>query len=519
MADRFSGFLYRHRVALFAIWLGHAFLIHYFVLGYMSGDGLSYRVVPVIELLQHGDLGKWKYPTDWTLRGYVPFVELAHLPFLAVFGLRGLIIGFPLVVFPLCVAAVFLLIRELTSDPRAAMVGAVTYVAMPMINQQAFGGLVDFAVAGILAFWLYALLRLRAERSWRTWVRIVIATVMLSLARQHGVYLAIALLPIVLYACFGSRDGFRIKIASWGAIARAVAAFLVGALPAVGLQIYRGLTYGSPLAPSELKLLGVKLADGAPLSSYLIDAGIQGDSVGALARGFLDGWVWHVDWPMGAFYHSQFMGAGFLFLLALIVLPVVLRHATPLERWVLFGLIAISVMARDFALPRWCYGLTIAVPIVVGRGMSLLAGARRGRPVFWAGAAILILQLLRPELDILQLRTGAWISPRINVGESPLFVRGDADLRAYPDGGHQLAIVETTGRLYTAHLFGLGLTNEVVGTIRLTALGERCAGIAPILAAHPDVVFVDDFDHTKACDRTCVIPTRSRCWGFRIRLP
>ena len=342
---------------------------------------------------------------------------------------------------------------------------------------------------------------------------------MLSLARQHGLYLAVVLLPIVLYACLGSRDGFRIRISHPGVVMRAIAAFLVGAVPAVALQIYRGVTYGSPIAPSELKLLGVKLADGAPLSSYLIDAGIQGDSAAALARGFLDGWVWRVEWPMGAFYHSQVMGAGFLFLLAIVVAPVVLRHATPAERWVLFGLLAISVLARDFALPRWCYGLTIAVPIVVGRGMSVLATARRGRPVFWLGATVLFLQLFRPELDILQLRTGEWISPQVNVGRSPLFVRGDAELRPYPDGDYQLAIVETTGRLYTAHLFGVALSNEVVGTIRLTALGERCAGVAPILAAHPEVVFVDDFDHTKACDRTCVIPTRSRCWGYRIRLP
>lgn len=507
-SERFTNFLYRHRVALFAIWLVHAFLIHYFVLGYMSGDGLSYRVVPVVELLQHGDLGKWKYPTDWTLRGYIPFVELAHLPFLLVFGLRGLLVGFPLVVFPLCVAAVFLLVRELTNDPRAAMFGAFTYVAMPMINHQAFAGLIDFAVAGSLAFWLYSVLRLRGERTWRTWVRIAIATFVLSMSRQHGLYIAVTLFPVVAFACFG--------FANLATSARGALAVLTGAIPAIALQIYRGLTYGSPIAPSELKLLGIRLAEGVPLDQYLRDAGIEGDGAFALAKGFFEGWIWHPDWPMGAFYHSQYMAAGFLFLLAIAVSPMFLRHSTRAERWLIVGLVAVSVLARDFALPRWCYAITIALPIVLGRALSVLAESRRWRPLFWAGCTILILQLLRPEFDILQVRTGEWISPRLNVGKSPLFLKGPADLRAYPDDGYKLVIVETTSTLYVLHLFGIGMTNEVAGTVRANELGDRCAGLASRIAAKPEVLFVDDFDHTKSCTRTCLLPTKSRCRAFRI---
>src|SRR5215470_10612113 len=119
MRARFTDFVFKYRYPLFAVWWLHVFLIHYFILGYISWDGFSYRVGPVIELLQHGELGTYKYPFDWTMRGYIPFVELVHLPFLALFGLRGLIIGFPWVVFPLCVAAMFLLLRELTGDKRA----------------------------------------------------------------------------------------------------------------------------------------------------------------------------------------------------------------------------------------------------------------------------------------------------------------------------------------------------------------------------------------------------------------
>src|SRR5689334_19671728 len=79
--ERFTDFLHRRRRLLFALWLGHAFLIHFFVLGLVSWDGLCYRLPPVIELVQHGSIGTEKY-NEWAFAGYVPFVELVHLPFL-----------------------------------------------------------------------------------------------------------------------------------------------------------------------------------------------------------------------------------------------------------------------------------------------------------------------------------------------------------------------------------------------------------------------------------------------------
>ncbi len=162
--ERFVDFVVRHRRVLFVVWLLHAAFCHFFLLGYMTGDGLAYRLTPVIELLKHGTMGSWKYPTDWSLAGHVPFVELTHIPFLGVLGLRGLLVGFPLVVFPLCVIAVYMFVRALTDSARTATFGAFAYVAMPMINSQPFAGLVDFVVVALLAYWLHALLRLRAEK-------------------------------------------------------------------------------------------------------------------------------------------------------------------------------------------------------------------------------------------------------------------------------------------------------------------------------------------------------------------
>jgi len=519
-SEQVATFVYRHRRVLFGVWLIHAFLLHYFVLGYMTGDGLAYRVTPVIELLQHGQMAAWKYPTDWSLDGHVPFVELAHLPFLAVLGLRGLLVGFPLVLFPLCVVMVFRFVRELTNDQCAATFGTFAYVAMPMVNAQAFGGLIDFVVVALLAHWLHAVLRLRnCRRPRRVYVQIAIATLLLSVSRQHALYIVIALLPFVLYALFMRRERMRITVEHRGVVVRSCLAVLVGAVPAVMLQVYRTCAFGSPLAPSELRLFGIQLADGVPLATHLRANGIGGDDAASLAQGFFDGWIWHLEWPMGAFYHSQWFAAGFITIFALATLHVWFRTSTRAERWILGGLVLVSLLARDFALPRWSYTLTIALVIVVGRSMSALVTARRGRPLFFVGCAILTVQLFRPELDLAQIETGHWISPRLNVSASPWFPHSPGVLHPYPDRGFHLVIVERTRTGYTTQLFGRRLTNEVVGTVREHELGDRCEGRRSTLEHVPDAVFVDELDLTKHCTRTCAIAGRVSCKVVRIALP
>src|SRR5687767_11013819 len=94
-AEHFCDLLVRYRLVLLALWLVHAFALHFLVIGFASSDGLAYRGVPAIEWAQHHSFGMDKYPA-WPYAGNVPFVELAHIPFLLLFGLRGLLIGFPL---------------------------------------------------------------------------------------------------------------------------------------------------------------------------------------------------------------------------------------------------------------------------------------------------------------------------------------------------------------------------------------------------------------------------------------
>ena len=502
LAVRFSDALYRHRRALFAAWLVHAFLIHYYVLGFYSWDGFGYRSVPIVELYQHGHLNASKF-NDWTFHGHVPFLELVHLPFIAVFGMAGFLIGFPLLVFPLCVAAVFALVRELTDDPRAATFGALAYVALPMVNQQPFTAYIDFAAAGTLAFFLHALLRLRRATGRGAYLRLALAALLFTLARAQGVYVVALLFSLLAYAQFCERERFRIRIVRRRQLGLAALAVAAGSLPAIALQIYKLVRFGSPIAPMKFELFGLASSGGVPIEDYFHYAGLEGSDLGSLAKGFFEGWIWHADWPIGAFFASRFMGAGLMFVLAVVLLPVALRRATRLELAVLGSGLLVSLLSRDFAVPRWSYTLVIAVAVIVGRAMSVLAESRRGRPLFWAAAALLVVHLLRPEVDLLQLEDG-YVSPRMNATGSSWFAAGTNDeVRLYPDRGLKLVIVEATG--FQLQLYGRRLTNRVLGTVRGKYLDDRCARLSSWTEKEPEVLFVDDQDLTRLCNRTCVV--------------
>ena len=431
-AGRFADWLYKWRFALFGIWLVHTFLIHYFKLGFLSWDGFGHRGAPIVELYQHGSLGKEKF-TEWSLVGYTPWIELVHIPFLYVFKLRGFIIGFPLLVFPLAVVAIYKLVNELTSDRRAATFGAFAYAAIPMVNQQPFTGYIDFAVTGLLAYWIYAVLRMRtAERLIGPSIRLAIATLMFVMARSQGVYVIVVMFPILAYVMFCTREKFRIRTQHGKRLALAIGLVVIGCAPAIGLQIYKYYEYGSPVAPMQFSFLGVKIGHGVTMDTYLKYAGLGGSDLGSLAKGFFEGWVWHSGWPIGAFYASRHMAAGLLFLLALGLLPVFVRAVTRPEVAVIGAGLFVSLLSRDFAVPRWSYTIVIALAIVLGRSMSALAGtyAERAaprkwyRPVFWVALAIMAVHLLRPEVDMLQMRNNGYISPRLNVTGSKRFIEG-----------------------------------------------------------------------------------------------
>lgn len=518
MRQRIADWIVKYRFVLFALWLVHVFYIHYFLIGFVSWDGFGHRGFPIIELFQHGDMGKEKF-YEWSLKGYTPFIELAHIPFLWLFKLRGLIIGFPLIVFPLCVFAVYAFVHELTNDKRAATFGAFTYAAIPMVNQQPFSGYIDFAVIGILAFWLYALLGMRHENGrGRAAVRLVVATFLFSMSRSQGPYVLVVMFPLLAIALFVAREGWRPRITDRRALLLAILAVCIGMAPAAALQIWKYMEFGSPVAPMQLSFLGIKVGDGVSMNTYFQYAGLGGADIGSLMRGFWDGWVWHAEWPLSAFYSSRLLAAGLLFLLAIVVLPVFARRASRVEWWILGTGMLVSLLSKDFAVPRWGYTTMLAISLIVGRSLSTLADTPRWRGGFWVVLVILGAHLLRPEFDLLQLRTRASVTPQMNVSASKHFVDGGWEVQPYPDHSYKFVIIQAPANNFILPLYGRRLRNEVLGSVLSANIGPRCTNLQWFTLARPDVLYVDDLDYTKNCPRECVISSWY-CRAWRIKAP
>lgn len=514
-SERLTSFLHRYRVVLFAIWLTHTFLLHYFVLGFISWDGFGHRGFPLVELVQHGTMGKDKF-NEWSLVGYTPFVELAQLPFVKVFRMRGFLIAFPLVVFPLCVAAVFRFLRELTSDHKAATYGAFAYAAMPMINQQPYSAYIDFSVSGLLSLFLFALLRLRRPevRAW-SYVALLVATWLFTMARVQAVYVVIVLFPLLAYVLFIERERFKLRIPDKRKLIFASLATALGSVPAVALQVYKYLEFGSPTYPVQFSMLGIKIGSGGLTRDYYFKlAGIGGDGLASVSKGFFEGWVWHGGWPIGGFYTSKYMAAGLLFLLAAALLPFVVRKLTRLEWWLIGGFGLVSFLARDFGVPRWSYTIVVALALILGRAMSELSGSKRWRPVFWIALAVMAAHLLRPEVDYLQIKHHQ-VSPRMNAGSSPHFIHS-YDVPIFPDVRGKFVIIETPWNNFILPIYGTRLSNVIIETVKGAEVGPKCESLRGFVEREPQVLFIDDYDHMKDCPKECGLTLNSSCRGYRL---
>jgi hypothetical protein len=514
-AERFCDALVRHRVAILALWVLHAFALHVLVIGFATSDGLSYRGVPAIEWAQHHGFDPDKYP-PWPYAGNVPFLELGHVPFLQLFGLRGFLIGFPLLLFPLAVAAIYGLVREVTTDTRAATFGALAFVALPMMNTQPFAGYVDFAVCGLMAFFLYALLRVRTTSRWGVaFARVAIATALFSMSRVQAPYVVIITLPVVSWWLFVRRSGLRVRIARPRALALVVAAVAVGLVPAIAVQVWKYLTFGSPTFPLQFQVFGVRLGPGVPLEHYYTYVGI--DSGGwAKARSFVRGWLFSPT--VGGFYDSRNLGGGLVMAIALVASPWFVRRAGRLEVGLVGLGLALSLLARDFVHPRYAYGLCIGLILVIARALPAMATSARARPVFAVLCGLLLLHGLRPAYDVLTIATGRYGWNRLDVTGSPLFLPSKKAIEPWPDVDGRVVIIGYPARFHEVPIFGRALSNHIVAVVDGATVGDDCRGLAHFVAADPATLFHDPGDTTRSCARTCALADAAGiCRAYRLR--
>ncbi len=205
-------------------------------------------------------------------------------------------------------------------------------------------------------------------------------------------------------------------------------------------------------------------------------------------------------------------GSGFAVLL-LAMLVAGLNYANSLA--LLLTFVLVSLISKDFAVPRYGYGTMVGVTMIIGRALPALLGgpARWMRIAFVATLVVLSLHGLRPEVDFLQVKAG-WLSPRMNVTASRYYKNGSDTLKIYPSDGYHFVIVDWVD--LTLPIFGRRLSNEVIGSIPSDKLGPGCHALADYLAKDPAIVFIDQGDKTKACKRTCEINWGWYCAGWKI---
>ncbi|TMQ24258.1 MAG: hypothetical protein E6J90_08475 [Deltaproteobacteria bacterium] len=515
--QRFCAWFHRYRLVLLAGWIVHAVVLHAVFIGFPSWDAFSYRLPPIVELIQHGELGLERYH-QWALHGYVPFAELVQLPFLYVFGLPGLLIGYPLIVFPLCVVAVYKLAKQLSGSVHTGNFAALAYAAIPMVNQQPFTGYIDFIVSAATAYFLYALLALRASpRPARAAIRLAAATVLVTMTRATGLYIAIVLSALVLAALYLERRP-RVRLVERRRLAVTLGAFAAGALPVIAVQTYKYLAHGSPLYPYQFHVLGVTIGSGVSTKDLFFYAGLADETWRNFARNAFGAWIWPSEHRL-CFFDSRHLGGGWVLPAAIVALPAFLRAATRLETYLVIACVLVSLIARDFWLPRWAYTLVVALTLILGRALPALAGSprRRDRWLFGALTALLFVHLARPEFDLWQLRRRSGFAPRLNVTESSHFRRGHDAMDPYPDRHARFIILDVNANGFLIPIYGRHLTNEVVTTIPLDAIGDRCSNLRALVAADPDLLFIDDQDRAVDCSRACAIalPDGS-CGAYRL---
>ena len=509
--ERFAVGLHRWRWPVLGIWTVHSFLLHWFVIGFVSWDGLTYRVAPVVELVQHGRFGLAKYDY-FSFKGYVPFTELVNLPFVYLFGLRGVLVGAPLVVFPLCMTAIYLFVRELTGDKRAGVFGSLAYGAIPVVNQQPYSGYIDYLVCGLLALFLYSVVRLRtAPRSAASFFIVLGASALYTLSRTQSLYAVALLCPSLAYTLFCKRDRFRVRVVQRRALTITLAATTLGSVPAMVVQLIKYRLYGSPTYPYQFQIFGVRLGTGAPMKDLFVSCGLNEDTWAGFAGAFVDAWVWPRVWPPGGFFDSRHLGSGFVLWVAALLLPTFVRRASVAEKSLAVTCLVVSLLARDFWLPRYAYTLMILVVIIVARGMCEMVASRRGAPLFFVTTVILFAHYARPEFDVAMIP--AYIGARLNVTGSSAFKAGDGAFDPYPDANAKFVIIGRTTDGFLLPLYGKSLTNEVVATVAVAELGENSRGLAH---DPPAVLFVDDSDATKDCPRECALRNSWRCLAYRI---
>jgi hypothetical protein len=525
LSQKIDKLLFRSIVFVFIALCAYFIAAHYWLLGFTSWDGLSYRIPPIVEFVQHGNLGGWKFNYPPAIYAY-PFFEWVHVPFLLLFGLKGLYFSFSTLLLPFSILSVYLFVRVLTDSTRWAMYSALAYLAIPFVNTQPFSGYIDFAVIGALAFFLYALMRvLRSDKpSVRALSILSLATFIFSMSRQQAPYIAILIMSVLTfwYSASWGRD-LPSEGGGWTSFRRMaflLITFGIGIAPSAILHVSRYLIYGSPIYPYQFSFYGVVSKVGIAQSEVARAAGLIAPGWQGLLASFSRGWLFPDEWPRD-FYDSRILGAGIFFHLTWITLPIyerMMKKSTVLVL-ALFG--GIAIMVQDFWLPRWSMTLVLAVVICVGGALSWLA-SNGPSWVYVILLSAVCLHFGRPLYDVYTMIELRRTSIRINISESPIFLTdevAEGEKLLYPDIGADFLVVPPVDHEFSLLLYGRNLSNQIVGVLRPSDIGDDC--VVPDRGIPGRQTLIVDHQGklsqlSDTCEWSCEYSTEKRCLAGRL---
>jgi hypothetical protein len=518
--------LLRLRLPLLALYVAWLIAAHALVLGFTSWDGLSYRVPPIVELLQHGDLGRWKF--DYPPAQYFsPFFEMVHLPFLKLLGLPGLYVSFALVLLPFSVLGVYACARQLGGDPRWATYSALAFLALPFVNTQPFSGYIDFAVIGAFAFFLGALwMAVRQDRlSLRALFMLTLAAFAFSMSRQQAPYMALLLTAIVLFWRLGPFNAAA-ETERWGLkghllrLTVVLMALALGLLPAAFLHLSRYLEYGSPIYPYRFEALGLTSPTGMTRAETLQWAGLPAPGWGGLLQGFMRAWLVPERWPRD-FYDSRTLGVGLLLWLTLLTIPILGRALHRDAKFLALAMVGVSLLTQDFWLPRWSMTGTLAMVLALGAALAWLG--EHGSRLAWSVLLLaVVLHFGRPLFDLYSLKhrvpyvRADLLDSRWFIGEES--AAGVVDL--YPDLAEDFVIVRPVENGFMLPLYGRQLSNRIVGVLDDPLVDPACA-VQPI-GQSADLIVDQHAELARAaphCNWSCTYPGEELCLAGALQRP
>ena len=526
LSQKIDSLLFRSIVFVFIALCVYFIAAHYLFLGFTSWDGLSYRIPPIVEFVQHGNLGGWKFNYAPAIYAF-PFFEWLHVPFLLLFGLKGLYFSFSTLLLPFSIVSVYLFVRVLTDNSRWAMYSALVYVAIPFVNSQPFSGYIDFAVIGALAFFLYALLNvLRSDQpSIRSLATFSLATFIFTMSRQQAPYIAILItIALAFWYAFplkftiSSRKKRVLEVFQHPVIL--ILAFVIGIAPTAALHLSRYVIYGSPIYPYQFSFYGIVSKVGIAQTEVARAAGLIDPNWRGLLDSFRRGWLLPNEWPRD-FFDSRILGTGIFFYLLWITLPIVdqVVNKTTMFFLMLFGVIAIVI--QDFWLPRWSMTLVLVVIICVGGALSRLA-SRGPSWVYIILLSAVCLHLARPLYDAYMMIEMQRPSMRINISGSPVFFNDEVapgEMKLYPDIEADFLIVPPVDHEFYLLLYGESLSNQIVGILDPKEINDDCVVQTNETSGRQTLIV----DHqgklaqlSGSCEWICEYSSPTRCLAGRL---